>query len=522
MLACLAAPFEWFTPERRIVTVIVTLAICQGLWSITDLSISYLFKDDFHLGPAQVSSLTSLISVPWIVKPLYGVISDSYPILGYRRKSYIIIWGLVIAASFILLSRWADTVPKSFWLLFTISMAFAFNNVIGEALIVESAQAYGMQKGVSEEDKQKNAARNVSLWFGSKSVGSLIAAYFGGLILMYITTREVFLYCCTLGFIAVVVATLLPEKRMSKEERIAEELAAIQAEEEMRNRGDISPNRKLKTDSTLTKVMKFVKRPEIYKPIGFLFLFVVTPSAGSAMFYFYVNELGFQPDFMGQLRLASALASVVGIYLFNRFLQNVSFKKVLTATTIICCLLSLSQLLLVSRKNLEYGIPDKAFCLGDSVILTVFAEINFMPILILCCRICPKNIEGTMYALLMSISNFGGLISSQLGALLIFYLGITETDFTNLWVIILITSIFVVAPLPLLYWIEIDAAVKATEEDSRGSVKSVKKEGDARESVGYGSLDDDNKVTAFEIAESTTDEEKSLLSMEDRTAHNNN
>ena len=34
-----------------------------------------------------------------------------------------------------------------------------------------------------------------------------------------------------------------------------------------------------------------------------------------------------------------------------------------------------------------------------------------MPILVLACKMCPKNIEGTMYALLMSAINFGGMIS---------------------------------------------------------------------------------------------------------------
>lgn len=30
-----------------------------------------------------------------------------------------------------------------------------------------------------------------------------------------------------------------------------------------------------------------------------------------------------------------------------------------------------------------------------------------MPILVLACRMCPKNIEATMYAMLMSTINFG-------------------------------------------------------------------------------------------------------------------
>jgi hypothetical protein len=66
-------------------------------------------------------------------------------------------------------------------------------------------------------------------------------------------------------------------------------------------------------------------------------------------------------------------------------------------------------ILLVTRKNLEYGINDKVFCIGDSVMLQLVGELNMMPILVLACRMCPKNLEGTMYAMLMSITNLGKL-----------------------------------------------------------------------------------------------------------------
>jgi len=35
-----------------------------------------------------------------------------------------------------------------------------------------------------------------------------------------------------------------------------------------------------------------------------------------------------------------------------------------------------------------------------------------LPVLILACKMCPKNIEGTMYATIMSTLNFGSVISS--------------------------------------------------------------------------------------------------------------
>ena len=43
----------------------------------------------------QVAILSGLAGVPWLVKPLYGFLSDSVPLFGYRRRSYLMICGAV-------------------------------------------------------------------------------------------------------------------------------------------------------------------------------------------------------------------------------------------------------------------------------------------------------------------------------------------------------------------------------------------------------------------------------------------
>ena len=39
--------------------------------------------------------MTGIGAAPWVVKPLYGFLSDTVPIFGYRRRSYLIICGLL-------------------------------------------------------------------------------------------------------------------------------------------------------------------------------------------------------------------------------------------------------------------------------------------------------------------------------------------------------------------------------------------------------------------------------------------
>jgi hypothetical protein len=61
--------------------------------------------------------------------------------------------------------------------------------------------------------------------------------------------------------------------------------------------------------------------------------------------------------------------------------------------------------------------------MGDGVLDQVVGELNTMPLLVLACKMCPKNIEGTMYALLMSTINFGSMIAGQIGAIITYEMG---------------------------------------------------------------------------------------------------
>jgi predicted MFS family arabinose efflux permease len=194
--------------------------------------------------------------------------------------------------------------------------------------------------------------------------------------------------------------------------------------------------------------MSILKMEQIYKPVIFILLYTSTPSYSDPMFYFYTNELKFTPSIMGRLKLIYGIASVIGITMYNKYLKNVEFKKIMFWSTVISMIFNMFSVILVTRLNLYYGISDFVFCMTADLLTTALAEINTMPLLVLACNLCPKNIEGTLYAFLMSVMNFGSLASSQSGAMLTSALGITNTDFRNLAWLIAIANIILVIPLP--------------------------------------------------------------------------
>lgn len=90
-----------------------------------------MFKDDFKLSPSDISIISGIIVVPWVIKPLWGYISDSYPICGYRRKTYLVFLGLLQSSFWILLSYLGFNLIFVVFLILIIELCIAFCNVLG-------------------------------------------------------------------------------------------------------------------------------------------------------------------------------------------------------------------------------------------------------------------------------------------------------------------------------------------------------------------------------------------------------
>lgn len=58
---------------------------------ISALPQSLYIKETLGLSATTVAQIEGIISVPWMIKPLWGFIVDTFPIFGFRTKSYLMI-----------------------------------------------------------------------------------------------------------------------------------------------------------------------------------------------------------------------------------------------------------------------------------------------------------------------------------------------------------------------------------------------------------------------------------------------
>lgn len=395
---------------------ILLVYFVQGILGLARLAVSFFLKDDLGLSPAQVAAMMGIVSLPWMVKPLFGFLSDGLPIFGYRRRPYLILSGLLGAGSWLALATVVDSALTATGAIALSSLSVALSDVIVDSLVVERARKESVGAAGSLQ----------SLCWGTSALGGLLTAYLSGMLLEHVSVRTVFMITATFPLIVTLVAGLISEAKVTH----ASTWGAVWTQ--------------------VKQLRQAIAQRVIWMPTLFIFIWQATPSSDAAFFFFTTNELGFQPEFLGRVRLVTSLAALIGIWLFQRFFKTVSFRKIFGWTTILSAVLGMTTLLLVTHANRAIGIDDRWFSLGDSLILTVLGEIAFMPILVLAARICPPGVEATLFALLMSVLNLAGLVSHEGGALLTHVLGVTETNFDRLWLLVVITNASTLLALPFL------------------------------------------------------------------------
>ena len=400
--------------------VIITIYFVQGILTLSRLAVSFFLKDELLLSPVQMSAIIGIGTLPWMIKPLYGFISDSLPLFGYHRKPYIVLSGIIGCAAWVCLGTVVHTSSTATIMIVLASLSVAISDVIVDSIVVERAR--------SESDAKTGSLQ--SLCWGSSAIGALCTAYFSGLLLEYFTTRTVFLITASFPLIVSSVAWFIAEQPIDKDAKKSNN-----------------------TKNQLLQIRQAITQKVIWLPTLFIFIWQATPKAESAFFYFTTNELHFQPEFLGRVRLVTSFASLVGVWAFQRYFKTVPFRIMFSWGIFVSTALGMTTLLLVTHTNRLLGIDDHWFSLGDSLILTVIGQIVFMPVLVLSTKLCPPGIEATFFAVLMSVMNFGATISYWLGSLMMKWLGITEYQFDSLWLLIIITNCTSLIPILFIKWL---------------------------------------------------------------------
>jgi hypothetical protein len=230
-------------------------------------------------------------------------------------------------------------------------------------------------------------------------------------------------------------------------------------------------------------------RPTIAKVNAFFLIQTsVCFQISGATFYFYTDSADkysagpqFSVTFFTTvLGTAGSLCSLLGIYMYQQHMRDWKYVHLLMVANLALSAFSLLDIIMFSRLNVQWGIPDHLFIMGTGAFQMIIGQWQWMPGVVILSQLCPKGMEATMYALLAGCHNLGNTVAQSTGAYLLHLLdcnpsGAANEDeqFANLWKASLISTLAPTLTLVLLPLLIPDArqTEKLLTEDDKDATK---------------------------------------------------
>ncbi|KAI3466234.1 hypothetical protein Pfo_022897 [Paulownia fortunei] len=470
----------------------------QGFRSFVWTAVSYQLKDKLKLSPSASQFVTSIAFFPWSIKPLYGILSDCIPIRGRKRIPYLVIATLLSLFPWLILSinisSRSSRVPLMI-LLTVQNLGSAMADVVIDAMIAEAVR---FERASFAGDLQ-------SISWMAMAFGGICGSLLGGFSLSNLQIEKIFLLFSALQSIQLLSCGLVEESSVGStvssehlisnggshsvngrgfHEDTSRSQNNISAEKSKNNtlrrkrsqksakQGPVTASKFQVPEvqgSLATKWLHSLKmatfslfgafrQPIILRPMTWFFLAHVTvPNLSTVMFYYQTETLNLEASFLGTTRVVGWLGLMLGTFIYNRYLKKMKLHRILLCAQFGLSFLSLLDGVLVSRSNLSVGISDKVMVLFGSALSDGINQFKFMPFLILSGQLCPPGIEGTLFALFMSINNLGSTVGSFVGAGLASILNISSGNFDNLLLGIVIQVLCTFIPVAFLFLIPKEA-----------------------------------------------------------------
>ena len=339
--------------------------------------LNFYLKEELGLSASAVSEYLAIASMPWVIKPLYGLVSDYLPLFGYRRKTWLMLVNLFAAAGFMWLAGLAE--PASLVVALTLTaFGTAASDVIIDALMVEKGAETGL------------TARFLGTqWFWFK-VAAVVTALAGGFLANTFTPATALHIAATVTMLAP-IAVLTASYFLVQEQPSRIELAAMK--------------------QTTQSVWLAVRSPKLQLAAVFVTLWCFSPGFGTPLYFHMSDVLRFDQQFIGQLSAFTAAGGVIGAWLFGHVLARRSVAVQANVAISAAILAVLAYLALAQPSGYAQAIAAPLH-----VAVGTLNQIGMLMILAVAARACPPRAEGFTFAVMMSLYNAADQLSSVIGS----------------------------------------------------------------------------------------------------------
>jgi MFS family permease len=329
-----------------------------------------LLKNSLHESLASTAAFFFWIQFAWYFKPFFGIITDAFPFLGTRRKSYMLIGAVLTVASFVMLIFTPHTYNRLLTVCIAVNVFMVLTSTAVGGLMVETGQAFG-------------ATGRLASVFNFVSQGTyIVAGPVGGLL-----GALAFGWTAAAG--GAVMFLVVPVTLLFLHER--------------RRRVD---SKKLLNEAG-TQLRKIANAKTMWAAAAFSALFYCAPGIMTAEFYQQQNVMHLNTEGQGILMLLQGVFAVIAATLYGTFFCRRFKLRRLLAVCITVGAVSQFGYAFYTTFHRAWFI-DSFYGLGWTA-----ADMSLMD---LAMRATPSGSEALGFSLMMSVRNLSLFGSDWVGA----------------------------------------------------------------------------------------------------------
>ncbi|MDR3512583.1 MAG: MFS transporter [Caulobacteraceae bacterium] len=336
------------------------------------LPLQNLLKNELHVSRAANAAFFFWAGLPWYFKPLAGILTDAFPLLGSRRRSYILIATTLGVLSWIGLYFTPHQYNQLLYVCIVANTFMVVASTVVGGYMVEVAQA---ASGSGRLTAIRQAVQQACLIINGPSAGYLASIAFGWTALT-----------CGGVLFLLIPATIffLHEQRKSVDARELLNAAGRQL-------GKIGSARTM------------------WAAAGLMALFYIAPGLSTAVFYKQQNDLHMTTQGQGLLALIAGLTGVAAAIAYGFACRRIRLRNLLIVCLLAATVTNLGYLFYSSvlAARIVEGVNSFGFSL---------AELALMDLAI---RATPAGSEGLGFSLMMSVRNLALFGTDWLGSFLL-------------------------------------------------------------------------------------------------------
>jgi hypothetical protein len=449
--------------------------MAAGISGLTGIVGTFFVKDYLGLSAAFLAALGFWAGIPWALKMPIGHVVD----LVWRWKGGLVYLGAsLIAASLLIMvgliserAAMAAVMPVEAWYVLSVLLSpvgYVIQDAVADAMTVEAVPR------MDAEGREIDAERRKLMHTTMQTLGRIAiigGSVFVALINLYVFSgtqqlsaagkaqiyREIYLMALAIPAISVLGVMIASWLKSREKRRLlargldAQTVRALLIEPEDRPApnwwilggsllfvaftlvmgfGDFRYNEEVIFAGSfaiiaflivrLTRVLDPEARATLVGTAIVVFIFRAIPGPGEGVTWWMIDVLGFDQQFLSVLSLIASALTLLGMFIFRRFMAERSIAYVVGFLTVIGTALSLP--IVGMYFGLHHwtmaatgGVVDARFiALVNTALESPLGQIAMIPMLAWIARSAPSNLKATYFAVMASFTNLA-LSLSQLG-----------------------------------------------------------------------------------------------------------